>query len=148
MLILSVDPGLSTGVVVWNTDTSATEHVTTLRLWRGLDVLLATSDVVVYESFRLFPHLAQEQAGSDFPSCQVIGVIQYIIETMAVGSVPPSVIIQQPSNQAKGLFKNGLLKKWGFRWETPHELSAIRHLCYYLYRSENAWLHERLALLA
>lgn len=148
MFILAVDPGNSTGVVMWDSERQTVEHVCTLRLWRGLDVLLASADVVVYESFKLFPHLAREQTGSDFPSCQVIGVIRYLVETMGVGAVPPSVVVQQPSNQAKSLFKEGHLKAWGFQWGSPHELSAIRHLCYYLYHSEDNWLRERLVAIA
>lgn len=41
----------------------------------------ADHDVVVIESFILYPHLAREQIGSDMPTSQLIGVLRYIANT-------------------------------------------------------------------
>lgn len=90
MKMLAVDPGdVYTGVAFFEED--AEERFG----WRCIDaqemgpdefvdalaetVLAGDVDVLVYESFRLYPDKAMEQQGSEFLTSQCIGAIRFII---------------------------------------------------------------------
>lgn len=78
--LIVFDPGKSTG---WASFLDG--KLKDYGIIRGLDafndfvreyvLLNGTPDVVLYETFHLFPNKAQRQAGSDMPASQVIGKI-------------------------------------------------------------------------
>lgn len=78
-VILSIDPGDTTGVATW---TELGECVRTEEM--DLDTVLSTLSKlrgsgiskIVYEDFLLYQHKAQQQTGSRFVASQVIGAIK------------------------------------------------------------------------
>jgi hypothetical protein len=91
MLILGIDPGLTTGACALNVSKSGFIVVTALEIpWDArFESLKALIDgtffntkqpqppvAVVIETFRLRQARALQQTGSDFPSSQVTGIVQ------------------------------------------------------------------------
>ena len=101
MRILSIDPGQATGVVFVDTEKNSF-HSIVVRLWTNLDriILKVQPEVIVMESFRLYPHMARTMIGNDFPSSQVIGVVKYLagLQNIPVHLQPANVIKYVPSN--------------------------------------------------
>lgn len=79
--LLVFDPGKSTG---WANFMEG--KLKDYGIVRGLDefndflreyvIQYGTPDVILYETFHLFPNKAQRQAGSDMPASQIIGKIE------------------------------------------------------------------------
>lgn len=97
MKILGIDPGEHTGVVLMDTDQPNALKATLVVTWHGLDDIIHTHhpDIIVMESFRLYPHMAQTMIANDFPSSQVIGVVKYLAEKV---NIP---VAMQPASMAK-----------------------------------------------
>lgn len=127
--VLVFDPGESTGWCFRGTDgcviggTCKKNHEEVAGKIIALD-----PDIVVLESFKLYPQKAQSLAWNSFYPCEVIGVIKYVC---AVNSIP--FIEQAPS-----------VKKYfgGFKpdWQvlkvvsdnvTEHTKDAYMHLKYF-----------------
>ena len=95
MIILSLDPGVTTGWAVVDTDQRKVVQYGEIRLWRGIEELISKwkPDTVLYEEFKLYPWARKAQTWSEFEPVQVIGVIRYLSELHGVESVkqPASV---------------------------------------------------------
>lgn len=131
--ILAFDPGETTGFVVmlddWPPNNNSVVTTSNLRgekeicaaYFTALD-LAAHPPVVVVESFKLFPHMAKQQIGSSFPSCEVIGMLRILafLANLDICFQPPSVQKNWPSES---------LKKYGFNTSnlSLHQLSALKH---------------------
>ena len=79
MIVLGIDPGQTTGVVcLVNGEVDFTQEVPwDLRLSSFCDMFkVMRPDLIAVESFHLYPHRAQSQIGSIFPSVEVIGIVQ------------------------------------------------------------------------
>ena len=88
--ILGIDPGRTTGYVDIDLHENGEYRVADVAeiAWENrfdlLDFIGASwpdgqphlPDIIVVESFRLYPHKAKSQIGNDFPSSQVIGIIE------------------------------------------------------------------------
>lgn len=111
----------------------------TFRGWEGIEALLSPPwghpACVVLEKFALRRDLAIQQAGSEMPTCEVIGVVKFLCHTR---NIP--LVLQRPADQAKDLFTEPMLREMGFKWSISHELSCIRHLCYYLNQKKDDWI--------
>lgn len=126
--ILTFDPGESTGWAYRNSEGKVTggtlpkDHREVAGLIRDL-----MPDVVVYETFRMYPGKAQALAWNSFYPCEVIGVIKVTCMEEAIPMVE-----QAPSVKP---YAGGL----GPRWEelkkvvkvTEHVKDALLHLNYY-----------------
>lgn len=126
--VLVFDPGESTGWVHRNDlgivegGTLPKDHTQVLGL-----ILDLVPDVVVYETFKLYPGKAQALAWNSFYPCEVIGVIKVACMTESI-----KMVEQAPSIKK---FAGGL----GPRWEelkkevkiTEHVKDALLHLNYY-----------------
>lgn len=139
--ILAFDPGLTTGYVdvVWE-NTQTTDFrvleardiewaITPLIVHRCITTLLP--DIVLYERFTLFPHLAQQQIGSDFPSSQVIGMIILSCQLCALTPIgyKPILISQPASIQARASIRGSHQKALT---GLHHAKSAYLHVLYYI----------------
>ena len=125
MKIMSFDPGETTGFAVLDTDTGSW-MTGVIGLWHTIDSLLDCHkpDVVVFESFKLYPDKAHTQVWSDFPAVKVIGVIEYLCEKKKVP------VHSQSASQAKCLsFNTGDQSKL-----SNHEYDALRHAVLYARR--------------
>jgi len=123
--VLAFDPGETTGYCYANSETGRLD-TGQLRFWRGADRLIRTvhPDVLVIESFRLYPDRAYGLAWSDFPPVQVIGVLKYLCE--GISSVR---YVMQSASEVKGYE----LRIPDHRM-TVHEYDAARHAMLYLRR--------------
>jgi len=130
--LFAFDPGQTTGYCVMqiNVPNRTFEVVRCdeiewdVRLENTMDVMAAArpQDLIVIESFRLFPHKANAQVGSIFPSVRMIG----IIETMAYYANINSARIryQEPGDIAKvAVMEEDLHWVKG----SPHKGDAYRH---------------------
>ena len=90
-------------------------------------------DVFGWERFRLFPHLAQAQIGSEFETSQLIGVMKYLVRT--AGHPNLQVVVQDPSVQPVA---EAVAKKRGIplfsvtKGRGAHAKSAELHGIYYI----------------
>lgn len=139
--ILALDPGESTGWCFLDRDdnmqagTAPKSHLKVAELIDRLD-----PDVVVYETFNLYPGKAQKLIWNSFYPCEVIGVIEYkcmFKRMLSTGGgceeCRPQVVKQAPPVKK---YAGSLPKKFVAlsRTEklTEHSKDACQHLCYYL----------------
>lgn len=138
-VVAAYDPGVTTGFCVMQAEWPpleqsllVTRNIKTLEeLVRSFTVLLETNKLegcelvaIVVETFKLFPHMAKEQIGSDFPSSQIIGAIKLLAH---LHQVTPLLVWQPPSIQTN--WPNNQIKKYHLsspNW-TTHEYSATKH---------------------
>jgi len=83
-------------------------------------------DAVIVESFRLYQHRAKEQIGSDFPSSQVIGMIEMIAWQIGILD---KVVYQPASNISR---VQVLPEHKPSVAASEHARDAYRHLRYYI----------------
>lgn len=78
--IIGIDPGGTVGVAFLSEDVVEWGQFAWPSQIRQFDAYLreAKADVLVYETFNLFPQMAAVQIGSSFPAAEVIGVIKYL----------------------------------------------------------------------
>lgn len=128
--ILALDPGESTGWCFRDVEgncsggTLPRNHVLVAR-----HILQLNPDIVVLESFHLYPGKAASLSWNSFYPCEVIGVIKYICDTQGIHWVE-----QAPS--VKKYF-GGFQADWeqvkqtaGYK-QTEHVKDAYQHLRYF-----------------
>ena len=132
MKILGIDPGgkhcgvayAERGECVW-----AKEYTP-----EGLFVLLeaTTADLVVYESFALYPWKSKEQSFSQLEVVQTIGVLRYICWRREIRTVAQTPQIKIPIAAQ--------LKARGYKYQAHgqggHAKDAEYHLMYWLARNK------------
>lgn len=138
MRIVAFDPGKTTGFAeaVVSDDGTIQEVKTYILEWERRFAVYALlygilkeaplPDTVVVEAFRLYEHRMKSQVGSDFPSVQVIGIIEtYCFEMGILERIvyqPASVLSRVTIPDA---FKEQIQK-------SAHARDAFRHLRYYV----------------
>lgn len=144
MNILCFDPGNHTGWCFFNTDTShiiggtIMEQDTHRRLYDMFAQL--PIDLVVIESFNLYPGMAQHMAWNAFYPVEVIGAIKmlcnmygksYVMQKPSVkkyaGALKPELVAQVKAHadEVKRMFPNA-------ERYMEHTKDAIAHLQYYM----------------
>jgi len=114
-VLLSIDPGESTGYLVMLAETGEIVNYGTTDGWHMLDTLMDTHrpDSIILEAFRLYPHQSRVQIGSAFPAVQVIGAVRYMAELRNI------LVYQQMASSVKMLIPPAGLGR--------HEQDAWRH---------------------
>lgn len=127
MKILVLDPGNSTGWVMYNSLTKQTVGGTFKEDFLALEILFAAyePDLVIYESFALYPGLAKSMSWNTFYPCEVIGVIKYLSLVHMI-----EILDQNPS--VKKYAGNVNFKDIEGENITIHTKDAYLHLAYYL----------------
>ncbi len=125
-VLIAFDPGATTGFCVFEDTRFITGGEVKDDL--SLDGVLATyvPDLVLYESFRLFPNKAQAMIGSEFLPAQVIGTLRYLCKVRGVK------MIEQPPMLKKFFMPVARLKYYGVDLKSEHARDAARHILYYL----------------
>lgn len=133
MIILAIDPGETTGVAVCTVG----EYISTFNIishnviskWRGVETLVDnySPDIIVAESYRLYPHLATAQAFSTMVAARVLGAIEEIAERRGI-----RLVEQAASIGTKLRLPDDIFQKVGRYW-TPHEKEAVKHAVAYCY---------------
>lgn len=141
MIVIALDPGGTTGGVVvqrpW-TVISAAQIPTTADLTSWLDAMVP--DIVVAESFKLYPWKAKSLSYSEMPSAEVLGVIKLWCQNNNVE------LVLQPAAAMKTI-SNNMLKECGL-WDStrgmPHARDAARHVLLWAMKH---WLSEIIPML-
>lgn len=130
--IMSVDPGETSGTIIGRTK----QH-------KKFDVLLAYEitwksqydlkrlvsvykpDWFVVEAFRLFPHKVKSLIGSNFPSCEIIGALRFVVLDYYGTDGWDKIVYQYPSD-----IKNVKILEYDRDWvvHSEHLKDAYKHL--------------------
>lgn len=142
--MVSIDPGdLHVGFVSW--DQGVPDHLEEMsppQLLKVMEKMVQTSwlDLVVIEDWRLYPNKTQEMIGSDFPTCQLIGALKYILEGEGIAYQMQPAQIKYPTM--------GILKSAGFKLVSKrvgcsnHVQDAELHGWYLQFRGYEQFMRE------
>lgn len=133
---MGVDPGKTTGICVAERVAVANpghpfevlytaEIMWETRIHELRELFQVYNDIeaIVVESFRLYPHAAQSQIGSDFPSVRVIGTIETVLEISDIAA--PIVFL--PAS----IHKRVLIPEWLPHYSSAHVRDAYALVKYY-----------------
>lgn len=130
--IIALDPGNSTGWVVRRRNGSlegGTISGNHLEVWILLDFY--NPDIIVFETFQMYPGKAQKLIWNTFYPCEVIGVIKLwaMKNDRPIVGLQPSVKKYALSNTELELWRSVVLEKYAT--PTEHLRDAVRLLRYY-----------------
>lgn len=145
MRILWIDPGETSGFVVFDTDKFCVVEDGTLEagsdFYVGVYSRVRSVDLVGCEDYLIYAHKAQAQVWTRPVAIELIGVVKYIcydlntplhfhraIERTFFGSE------RDPKKYAVG---NSRLRLLGFWLANKHARDAMRHVLTYLFRQDN-----------
>lgn len=99
---------------------------------KKLGEVIGNYDTVVYETYRIYAHLAKQHIGSDVPTAQVVGVIRYL----AMLNPQVKLVSQGASVQKNGLKVappqiQEILERLPKAHDEAHDGSALAHLSHY-----------------
>ena len=149
MRILSFDPGVTTGIALY--DDFDRQPLLVLRTWehnsqfnleRYWKLLHEHNpDIIVYEKFT--PPAATRHRVELFP-VQVIGVLRLWVSLRQAGGMGDACLeFSHTASMAKGLWTDEKIKRLGL-WvpSQGHGMDALRHLLYHLTitRGDKTWL--------
>jgi len=126
MKILSIDPGLTCGFVLYNTP--EIEHwgqCTPKKIYKKLELVFY--DLVIIEQFIIYSWTAKTLIGSALETVELIGTVKYLCKKK-------EMTVYESQTQRKKPFEGKKLKKWSqfdiIKGE--HVRDALRHLLAYL----------------
>ena len=133
MIILGFDPGESSGVAVCSVD----GHMSTFSIlmhgvlskWRGVEAIIDeyVPDVIVAESYVLYPHLAMVQAFSTLVAARVLGAMEEIAERRGIPLIEQSASVGTKLRLPANIFSQ-TAKYW-----SEHEKDCVKHITAYCY---------------
>lgn len=141
MKILALDPGNHTGWMIYDTNTKDIRGGTIDETFLGVWNHLYEADIIVYETFNLYPGAAKRLTRNEFYPCQVIGIVRLF------GEQNPNIKIVKQSPSVKK-FAGGLDEVWEKVKQTSelagytaseHTKDAFLHLKYYLIQEGLNW---------
>lgn len=133
-LILGIDPGKSTGWVVFENgvikaqgiDRSVDAFIDTLDT---IDITYGVPDLVVMEKFVLFKHKALQQSGSELEASQIIGMVKRQAKKWGA-----KLVIQHSNILPVAQIWSKLPMPSNHR--NSHWISAYNHVVYYLVKNQ------------
>jgi len=148
--ITALDPGDTTGIAVafmqyMGNDTFKTvirtrsapyDDIENLRVLQN-DII--TSQVLVWETFFLYPHKAKQQVGSQFPAVQLIGWAKFnaLFSGVCYKHYPASVCKQLTDKHLEMWFGPGSLPR------VVHERDALRVLMTFILKDFDGGLDDK-----
>jgi hypothetical protein len=128
MKILVFDPGESTGWVFQDTVDGLIFGGTAGKDHRQIGELIHhyKPDVIVYETFKLYPGLAKSMSWNTFYPCEVIGVIRYLALLLNIPIVNQDASLKKYANVTEKDYSHIDTREW-----TVHTRDAFTHLKYY-----------------
>lgn len=135
MKVIAIDPGervgWATGVVHPDAPRLEVEKhgVHALKDFAiALGERISDYDVVVYEVWRLYPHMAKHMVGNDFQPSQLIGIIRYLTWIH-----PEIKLVSQGANIKKTALKTMPedLKERMSQSSEQHDQDALQHLWHF-----------------
>ena len=127
--ILALDPGEKTGWCLRKADgtlmygTCEKNHQVVAKLIQDVK-----PEIVVYESFHLYPKLAKTLSWSSFYTCEVVGVIRYVCMEDNIRCVAQAPSVKKYSGVQQAEIETMIQKAVGV---TEHTKDAYMHLRYY-----------------
>lgn len=131
--ILALDPGNSTGWVLRKDDgtlAGGTIDAYHANVWRLLNDCMP--DIVVFETFQMYPGKAQKLIWNTFYPCEVIGVIKLWVQIhpyVSIIGLQPSVKKYALDSNELNLWKTVMCKQG--EKPTEHTRDAVRLLRYF-----------------
>lgn len=135
LTILGIDPGHTTGWCKFRDQALLGRGQLNTREFDNYTVeklreLIADTDVVVIEDYRVYRWKARQHIGSELLTSQVIGGIEMLCSYLNSGR--NINIYKQPAHLAKGFVTDTKLHEWGFYVRgNKHSNDAVRHACYW-----------------
>lgn len=141
MRLLAIDPGETTGYSIWEIPddmygrpfhpyADMSQYLVTdgeLSYHHGVEELIKSVDIVVFEKFLLYAHKAKTQIGSEFITSQIIGIIKYICNTHN------RAWFSDTAQHVKGYFTDNKLQVAGIlKTKSRHSKDSIRHALYHI----------------
>jgi len=122
--VLAFDPGVTTG---WAFFDGPELVVCGEAKWDEVANVIETNeaDVIVYESWRLYPWKKNQAVWDEFPAVQVIGIIKEFARRLGIPIVEQAASVKQVMTD-NHLRKCGLWVKG-----STHMRDAIRHAAFY-----------------
>jgi hypothetical protein len=134
--MVSIDPGdIHVGFVSW--DHGLPDHLeefTPARCMQVIESMASTNwlDLVVIEEWKLYPEMAQKMVGSDFPTCQLIGALRYVLDC---AEIPYHLQPAQIKYPTMGVLRNARFKLISQRTGcSGHVQDAELHGWYFMIR--------------
>lgn len=136
--VLALDPGQTTGAALHNQNNDAINGVPLsyqfrylsldqFAVWITNTIEITDPDVIVVESYRIYPSKADLHIHSDVPVAQQIGMIRYVASYRMIP------VCFQTAATAKTFVTDGKLKRSNlYLINQPHAMDALRHLYAYL----------------
>ena len=134
--ILGLDPGGTTGVALVSFQ-NQTMALWTVEKWHSLEEVfgrLGPGDIVVAESFRLYPGMGRRLVWNDLVAAQVFGVIVYLAKQAGVD------IVAQPAAMAKRIAL--VPRHKDLVGVSKHAKEALRHVIAFAKRMKIAPFEE------
>jgi hypothetical protein len=131
-ILVSIDPGKTTGVCLVSCNAYDREEFTVLEsrafIWTARFQLYewiqsVVPEIIVMESFHLYASHARQMIGSAFESCQIIGAVEYLAHRMNVR------IDYQPASEIQ--FVTIAFRHVGSIGNTEHQKDAYKHARYW-----------------
>lgn len=135
--VMAIDPGERTGWAIGEIDPEAPE-LTIVE--QGVDQLrdfafllrekIEEVDVVVYETWRLYPHMARKLIGNDMQPSQLVGIIRFVSWLN-----PEVALVSQGATIKKTAFKTmpDDMKRRLANSSEQHDQDAVMHLWFYFW---------------
>lgn len=124
--IIAFDPGKTTGWCVFRDKVLIADGTLTMEQSPALILDDFPPDLVIYESFRLFPNKAKAMIGAQFEPVQVIGVIRFLCQERHIPMIEQAPVLK------KFFMPVARLKYYGSVPQSEHARDAVRHVLYYL----------------
>ena len=122
MRVLGIDPGGTTGYAILDW-TSGTVVFGDVQKWDGLETLIGKGDIVVVETFRLYPGMGKRLVWNDMIAAQVYGVVLYLAEHAGATLIPENAATGKKIQLSKSAGGN------------DHSRDALRHALSYVLRA-------------
>ena len=96
----------------------------------GRRIYDSAPDIIVYETFNMYPGMAHHLAWNSFYPCEVIGVIKYLSTEQHIPIIGQAPSIKQFAGGLPQVYKDAI--RAGKFQSTEHSKDATLHLAYYL----------------
>lgn len=132
--ILTLDPGNSTGWCFRKKDGTLLGGTLPQDFAAVAGLILDLNpDIVVYESFKLYPGKAQSMVWNSFYPCEVIGVIKFVCQEHGLRYMEQAPSVKKYAGTFQDDFQElyRTEKAKNKKWLTEHVKDAYQHLRYF-----------------
>lgn len=92
-------------------------------------------DKIIYETWRLSAEAAKTSVGSDIPSIQFVGMVRLAAWLGKTPVVPQAPIKMSTARKTAPAFLRDIIAREPLRHDDAHNVSALLHLWYFLWKN-------------